>query len=131
VWVVIYCPYSNKVTKKVVNVTRVTTNHDQSQSRSPSASRSTNTMVDVLLIAKDHAGETGSMRIAASLLSASSSVWRERLLDATPEDGECVRSEENCSLFEVECWVGLCTLMSPKPTMPELLRRGNICDAKE
>lgn len=60
--------------------------------------------------------------VGASVLSSASDVWHERLLLAPPEGDEPIRSvEDGVSLFEIESFVGVLTLMSSSPTVPSLL----------
>ena len=63
--------------------------------------------------------------ILASILAAvSPTCWGERF-GLAPPDGD-VRSWENgMSLFEVESFIGVATLLSPYPTMPELMMKPN------
>ena len=63
--------------------------------------------------------------IPVTVLAASSPVWAERLLITEPDD-EDVKSYEHASLIEVDAFVGVCTLLTPLPTMPSLMMRPRL-----
>ena len=57
-------------------------------------------------------------------LGGACTVWHERLLLAEHPINEAldnIRSHETVSAMEVEAFIGCCTMLSPNPTMPELL----------
>ena len=62
--------------------------------------------------------------VPASALAAASPVWAERLQLAPPEPTVPVKSvETGVTSFEVEAFIGLCTLFTANPTIPSLHRR--------
>lgn len=61
------------------------------------------------------------VRVSLGVLANVSTVWRERLTLAPPDLDDPGRSFEKATLLEVESFVGMCTLLSPNATMPELL----------
>ena len=63
------------------------------------------------------------MTVSDVALRDASSVWQERFQLATPEEDSVRSYEEGVSLFEIESFVGVLTLLSAKPTMPMLLSR--------
>lgn len=63
--------------------------------------------------------------ILASILAAvSPTCWGERF-GLAPPDGDVRSCENGMSLFEVESFIGVATLLSPYPTMPELMMKPN------
>ena len=73
----------------------------------------------------------GECKIPASCLAAASpSVWGERFsIAAEPSDGDVRSYERGMSFYELSSFIGVATLLSPYPTMPELLekpKRGSI-----
>jgi len=62
--------------------------------------------------------------IDAHLLAAVSPVWAERLgAPWIDRDGASPRSVESVSLFEIDSFVGVCSLVSWSPTVPSLIHR--------
>ena len=94
-------------------------------------------MSGIVRLVSDSGGEA---TIAAHVLAAASpSVWAERFAISTTKHGvddvddpeaDDVRSyEKGMSSFELSSFVGVATLLSPHPTLPDLLerpRRGSI-----
>ena len=67
--------------------------------------------------------------IPASVLAAASPVWAERLSITEPDDEDVRSHEYGMSLIEVDAFVGVCSLLTPCPTMPSLMlrpRRGSM-----
>lgn len=78
--------------------------------------------MDVIFVVHAADDEETEVTVASSTIANVSDVWRERLEVIAPPD-KAVRCKETASVFEVKSFVGVCTLMSPHPTMPSLLRR--------
>ena len=78
------------------------------------------TTSDVILVAR---ASNEEVRVCGASLAAASPVWQERF---GISQSAVVRSEEDCTLFELRAFVGCLTLTSGAPSLPHLMERPRV-----